>query len=71
MTTVNKERATRAATALLPYDHADPEEDRWQLHVIDLLTDLRHFCDEYHIDFHDATDVSYQHYLAEQHEDNR
>ena len=33
--------------------------------VVDLLTDLRHFCEEQELDFYVALGTSYLHYLEE------
>lgn len=33
--------------------------------VRDILTDIRHFCEQENIDFYDATESSYQVYLEE------
>ena len=33
--------------------------------ITDLLTDLRHLCEELRIDFYDVVGRSYDHYLAE------
>lgn len=41
-------------------NHNDKEEC-----VTDILADLRHYCDENGVDFHQACDMSYQHYNAE------
>lgn len=56
---INKERAVRAENALAFY------EDTPALNVIDLLTDLQHFCYLNKIDFDAALQTSKGHYAEE------
>lgn len=53
-------RACKAASFLQAKYGDTPETD-----VTDALTDLRHYCDQYGLDFHTLCDRSYQHYSAE------
>ena len=58
----NENRAKRAQRAvnLILKDPRSYEE-----RVTDLLTDLRHFCDYYHLDWAQVDRTAYQHYAAE------
>ena len=66
--TANAQRAGRTEDLMaifrqwhqMPIDHDE--------NVIDLLTNLRHYCDAYAVNFHQACDISYQHYLTEKRE---
>ena len=46
---------------------ARPCYDRFDkaANVTDLLADIRLYCEQYGVDYHNAERVSYQHYLAE------
>jgi hypothetical protein len=58
----NDQRAERAFRALLqPYSFQASPEDA----VIDLLTDLRHLCDEYGLPWHDLNRTAVHHYREE------
>lgn len=61
MKEANKVRAWRAADALNRYGDADERGAR----VVDLLTDLRHYCVAELIDFGDCYDVSFMHFMEE------
>ena len=56
---INDEATNRAAIALSGY--ADIPEDG----VVDLLSDLRHYCKKQSIDFEYALEVSLLHFVAE------
>ena len=63
----NAWRAQRAAGALLyhaqfPYH---PQDALGAQGVLELLVDLRHFCEARKIDFYSVLDASYQAYLEE------
>lgn len=57
----NAERAVRCHAALEIYD------DAWdaRTNAIDMLTDLRHWCDRHGLAFHELDRTAYQHYMAE------
>jgi hypothetical protein len=57
----NMLRAERAQDALATYIDMDDTRSA----VIDLLTDLRHYCDHNDIDLGAADKMAHQHYLAE------
>ena len=57
----NQVRAWRAADALNRYGDADERGAR----VVDLLTDLRHYCVAELIDFEGCDDVSAVHFVEE------
>lgn len=57
----NAERGKRAAVALKTYTNRQDGLDC----VRDLLTDLRHYCDTYGIDFGYEDDVAHDNYLSE------
>lgn len=63
----NAWRAQRAAEALLHHaqfpDH--PQDTLGAQDVLELLVDLRHFCEARKIDFYSVLDASYQAYLEE------
>lgn len=56
----NKDRATRAKKALKSYAGSEGGEA-----VIDVLTDIRHLCDQEGTDFYSFLRMSYQNYIAE------
>ncbi len=58
----NADRAERAFRALLNQDYEG--------NVCDLLTDLRHYCDEQGLDFGAEDRTAHGHYLAELAEDH-
>jgi hypothetical protein len=58
----NAERAERAFRALTR--HLDYEDDKATA-VRDLLSDLRHFCDEQAIDYAEQDRIAYDNYRAE------
>lgn len=62
MTTTNKAAVRRAIKALAESSCGlESEEER----VIDLLTDLRHFCDEYGYNFAHFDARAFSHYCEE------
>ncbi len=50
------------ARAILDENYEDSDIES---NVVDLLADLRHFCEAEDVNFHEAADTSYMHYLAE------
>jgi len=58
----NQKKRSRKAVLILN-KHYDRYDHR--ACVVDMLTDLRHFCDVKGIDFFDAGRSAYSHYLAE------
>jgi hypothetical protein len=63
----NEARATRIDVVLTSYTAAIGEEmgPVNDLDLSGLLADIRHWCDRNEVDFYQALDLSYQHYLAE------
>jgi hypothetical protein len=61
----NRQRALVAKSIMAKYVRikGDPYDNK--SNVVDILTDLRHYCEQFGIDFHAACDSSYQHYLEE------
>lgn len=47
------------------------DDEDSQAAITDLLTDIRHFCDWFPVDFHKALEFSYEHYEAEKREDTQ
>jgi hypothetical protein len=60
--TTTRSRIARASSALLATDASRREKDAA---VIDLLANLRHYCDRHHFDFAKLDRLAYQHYVAE------
>lgn len=60
--TNNKHRAHRVAVIL---SDAIIDGDDHDTALRDLLTDIRHYCDDQGFDFHETLRVSYDNYLAE------
>lgn len=58
----NDRRAELAEYAILPFIE-EFGDDRTAL--VDLLADLRHWCDRHEVDFQDALDSAFNHYQAE------
>jgi len=58
--TNNEERTAFVSVALEQYIGRSNDEQ-----VIDCLTDLRHFCDAYGLDFADLDHIAYNHYIEE------
>lgn len=58
----NFDRVSRAITALQAYTKQDPDK---ATALRDLLSDLRHYCDEYAIDFSHELETATDNYLAE------
>lgn len=56
----NTDRADRALMALEGYDNGSNEED-----VIDLVTDLMHYCDLEDVDFETIIEMARFHFEAE------
>ena len=57
----NRQRVNKAANALRPYeDHADLKSP-----IVDLLTDLRHYCRKHDLDLDDLARISADHFAAE------
>ena len=67
MLTENIKRAIRISHRL-PNDHEDDYEET-NTRIIDALTDLRHLCDLFELDFAQLDRVAYSHYLEEQRPD--
>jgi len=59
----NRERAAKAAQALVAYDFELARED--EAAVSDLLCDLRHFCDEHELAFDICLFRAYDNYETE------
>jgi hypothetical protein len=57
----NADRAQRCDAALVAYN----DEYDINANVIDLLTDIRHWCDANGHAFHELDRIAYEHYLAE------
>ena len=55
-------QALKAGSLNMIYDLAGGQD---RSNVINLLTDLRHFCDNKNISFFEACEISYQHYLED------
>jgi len=60
--TTTQSRIARASAALLTGEVSEDEKDAA---VIDLLANLRHYCDHYRFDFATLDRLAYQHYVAE------
>lgn len=60
--TTTRSRIVRASTALLGGDTSADEKDTA---VIDLLSNLRHYCDHHRFDFAKLDRLAYRHYIAE------
>ena len=60
--TNNLQRCQRARAALDPYRADEPNRDS---NVIDLLTDLRHYCDLHDFDIESFIHTSEMHHAAE------
>ena len=60
----NKDRVKRVAAALKTYRGADNISDKNEM-VRDLLSDLRHYCDYYKIEFHVEDQTAYENYICE------
>ena len=58
-------RAHRAMHKYYENGTLRPKEYERQFAVRDLLADLRHYCDKYHLDFAGEDRSAYNHYLAE------
>jgi len=61
---INQRRAERAADVVAFYGIGEGNEDREDL--VDLLTDLRHWCAKTGINFEDANRIAAGHFFAEQ-----
>lgn len=61
----NKQRAKRVSQALRSYGTDDTDEGC----LIDLLTDIRHWCDRHGESYAMLNRMAYEHYLAELHEE--
>jgi hypothetical protein len=59
------QRAGAVEDLMMIYRERNEAEHEHGTNAVDLLTDLRHWCDVYAVNFHQACDMSYQHYLAE------
>jgi hypothetical protein len=57
----NARRAARAGAILIHHRHGND----LRTSLVDLLADLRHWCDRNGADFHGALTQSYHHYLHE------
>lgn len=63
---MNKDRADRVRQALAAaYDCNDAGNTD---NLVDLLTDIRHLCDELEVNYYDLTETAYRHYLEEREE---
>lgn len=60
----NRARIVRAARALRTYQAPPTREDR-ECAVVDLLADLRHYCEKYGFDFGDLNEAAAAHYTEE------
>lgn len=60
--TTTRSRIASASAALLGAEASADEKD---VAVIDLLTNLRHYCDHHRFDFAKLDRLAYQHYIAE------
>jgi len=64
--TENQKRAARVVAALDGYKaYRGDERDTPETDVIDLMTDIRHFCDVMKLDIVQIARMSNQHYIAE------
>lgn len=64
----NQERcAAKIDPTVREYEHGPGLE----CGVVDILTDLRHYCDKHGLDFAEACDDSYSHYIEEAADDRR
>lgn len=59
---MNNRMVKRATKALHEYAECDCDKEA---NVTDLLTDLRHYCDEHGIDYAEQDKRAYAHYVAE------
>lgn len=57
-----RSRIASASAALL---YSNVEADEQDAAVIDLLANLRHYCDRYQFDFAKLDRLAYQHYIVE------
>ena len=64
-TRTNKQRAIRAKRAIRSQDYFECDSEDANPAVIDILCDLRHFCDANKLTFADCDRIAYQHYLVE------
>jgi len=62
---MNEARAERAETVIDAYMAADDAMGDDVTSLVDLLADLRHWCDRHQVSFEDALASSYNHYQAE------
>ena len=58
-----RDRITEIILHVRGYEPEDAEAA-----ITDMLTDIRHFCDWFPVDFHKALEWSYEHYEAEKRE---
>ncbi len=64
-TNPNDRRIHLASAALIPYRTDTDSESENFCAIVDLLTDLRHYCDKYGHSFSDAARMSSLHHKAE------
>jgi hypothetical protein len=60
--TTTRSRIARASAALFG---SNVDADEQDAAVIDLLANLRHYCDHHQFDFAKLDRLAYQHYIAE------
>lgn len=62
---INAARGAKIGAALARAGYEGAAD--WQATVTDALSDLRHLCDTYGLDFGDCDRAAYGHYIAERH----
>ena len=62
----NKERADIARQTMISFAKENSDPADMEAAIIDLLTNLRHFCMEEHIMFYKCAELSLYHYKNEQ-----
>ena len=64
-TPTNLSRAARIHVAKKRYCRGEYDDESPETFAVDLLADIRHFCDKHQLEFHKLNKLAYGHYTAE------